>query len=69
MVLHRKSRVISQFETAIRTIEQRFMSFPRIGGQTCRIDRETMIHRYDLDLTGRKILDGMIGAVMTLVHF
>ena len=33
------------------------------------IDRETVVHRDDLDLVGREILDRMIGAVMALSHF
>ena len=69
MVLHRKRRAIGHLETAVRTVEQRPMSFPRIGGQTSRIDRKTMVHRHDLDLTGGKVLHRVIGAMMALVHF
>src|SRR2546421_9461124 len=69
MVLHRKRRAIGHFETAIRTVEQRTMGFPCIGGQTSRIDRETMVHRHDLDLAGGKVLHRVIGAVMALAHF
>ena len=69
MVLHRKRRAIGHFETAIRAVEQRTMRFPRIGGQTFRIDRETMVHRHDLDLAGGKVLHRVISAMVALVHF
>ena len=39
------------------------------AGQARAIDREAVIHRGDLDLAGREILDRMVGAVMALVHF
>ena len=36
--------------------------------QTIAINGKSVIHGYDLDLVCFKIFDGMIGAVMALIH-
>ena len=39
-----------------------------LAGRDFAIERKTMVHRDDLDLVGREVLDRMVGAVMTLLH-
>jgi hypothetical protein len=40
----------------------------RRWGSDCRVDREAVVHRGDLDLAGGEVLHRMVGAVMALMH-
>src|SRR5690242_11397510 len=64
MILDREHRTILDPEPAIRSVEERDVSFLNAFGQALRIDGEAVIHRGDLDLASGQVLHRMIGAVM-----
>ena len=58
----------SSAKPAVRTIEQRDVRLDDALRQAFAIDREPVVHRDDLDLVGREVLHGMVGAVVALMH-
>src|SRR5262245_12832853 len=68
MVLDGKHRLAFDFETAIRSIEERNMRLPESGRQRVTIDGEAVVHRHDLHFAGAEVHDRMICAMMALRH-
>src|SRR6516162_7390118 len=68
VVLHREDGPALDANPAIRAVEERDVSLLHALRQRLAVDREAVIHRYDLDLAGFQVLDRMIGAVMALRH-
>ena len=68
VVLNREGRAVGQRDAAIRAVEQRDMGDARIGGQRGRVDRETVVHRNDLDLVRGVIHHRVVRAMVALRH-
>src|SRR3974390_1744998 len=68
MVLHREYGLVPEGNAAVGAVEQRNMRLFHVLRQRSLVDRETVIHRSDLDLASCEILHRMISAVMTLMH-
>src|SRR5262245_29631865 len=66
MVLHREDRPLAVPEAlAGAIVEVEVRRLPAERGHRSRIDREAVVLGGDLDLPGRRVLDRMVGAVMT----
>ena len=68
MVLDREDRLADEAQSAIGAVKQRDMGLLDAVRQGLGIDRKSMIHGYDLDLSGGEILYRMVGAVVALMH-
>ena len=68
-MLHGKGRAVGERNAAIGAVEQRAMRLDGVFRQAVAINREAVIHRDDLDLSGGEILHRMVRAVVALRHF
>ena len=68
MVLDRIDWTPCHADAAVGAVKQRDMGLFHALGQALGIHRKAMVHRGDLDLAGGVFLDGVVGAVMAVVH-
>ena len=68
MILHRKGRLVAEFETAIAAVEQANMRCLRARRQGRGIDREAVVHAGNLYRAVAEPLHRMIRAAVALVH-
>src|SRR5437588_2029849 len=68
MILHREHRLALECNSAVRTVEKRYMRFKEIIGNGCTVHGKAVVHGCDLHFSSEQILHGMICAVMALAH-
>src|SRR5690606_21644020 len=68
MVLYGEHRLTGQANAAVGIVEERDVSLNNTVRQRLGVDCEAVVHRHDLNLAGRMILDRMVGAMMPLMH-
>ncbi|MND98458.1 hypothetical protein D3C80_908100 [compost metagenome] len=68
MVLDAEDRLVLDRDAAVGAVEQADVGFDHGVGQAVAVHGEAVVHRHDLDLAGRQILDRMVGAVVALLH-
>ena len=68
VVLNRKDRAVGHADTAVRAIKERNMGFDDTLWKRLTVDGKAVIHRSDFHLAGFKVLDRVVGPVMTVVH-
>src|SRR5688572_19004666 len=59
VILHREHRLALELDACVRSVKQRDMRFFRVLRQRVAVHREAVVHRRDLDLAGRQILNRM----------
>src|SRR6266700_6947911 len=69
MSLKTERRSVRARDALQRTVEQRAMRGPQVGGQRGLVHRETMILTRDQDSAGVDLQYRVIGAVMSEFHF
>src|SRR5580658_5626496 len=68
VILDREDRLAGHAQALVAAVEERHMGRRDIGGQALGLYPEAVILAGDLDLSGRQILDRMVGAAMALRH-
>ena len=68
VVLDGKDGAVFHPQAAVRSIEQGHMGFHHAPGQGLGVNRKAMVHGCDLNLSRLHVLDGMICAMVAVVH-